>query len=174
MPSMPVVVVAVLIAFISVVAVLFAVSRRQYDPNRARARPGSEETSSDLPGGLAPLVASTISEASNLRPRNSSEAAAIASLRTALDLAVDGDFEAEVRSALDAIEGIESLHDVRRGVVGGASIDHLVVAPIGVAASGGLLVHQLVTASVGDLIRLAALLGTVAALWLVNAIAARR
>lgn len=137
MPSMLVIMVAVLIAFISVLVGALAAERRQFDTRgtgdrRNGSRSGSNGATAAVPGRLTPIMTKAIEDATRFLPRNSSEARAVAKLRSALKLAVDGDFEAEVRGAMDAIGGIATLHDVRKAVVGGASIDHLVVAPGGV------------------------------------------
>ena len=137
MSSTVVMVVAISIVIVSAMAAILAMSRRQYDETPpSTGRDGNERPpgSGGLrpPAGLAPVVVSTITEATRIKPRNSSEAASMTALRTALSLAVDGEFAVEVRSELDQIGGLEILHDVRKSGVGGAAVDHLVVAPIGV------------------------------------------
>ena len=53
-------------------------------------------------------------------------------LRAALRLAIGGEFDAEVRAAISQLSGVVAVHDMRRPIVGGQPIDHLVVAPAGV------------------------------------------
>ncbi|MCP3989326.1 MAG: NERD domain-containing protein [Actinomycetia bacterium] len=137
MPSTIVVVIAIGLAIPSALVAIVALTRRQYDPEATRTTsstddrpPGSGGRSS--PVELAPVIASCLDEATRFRARNSSEVAAVAAIRAALTLAVDGDFALEVNAVLDEIEGIEVLNDVREGEAGGAAIDHLVVAPMGV------------------------------------------
>lgn len=133
---MLVVVIAVLVAFISALAATLAAAQRQFEkakPERS-GRPGSDSAGlvDSVPGRLAPIISRSIEDATRFLPRNSSEARAVAELRSALRLAVDGDFGAEVRTRLDAVPGVKTLHDVRKAVIGGPSIDHLIVAPSGV------------------------------------------
>lgn len=137
MPSMLLVVIAVLIAFISALAAILAAAQRQFDTAKPGERSGRRGSGSvgvigTDPGRLAPIISRSIEDATRFLPRNSSEARAVSELRLALRLAVDGDFGAEVRVRLDAVPGVKTLHDVRKAVVGGPSIDHLIVAPSGV------------------------------------------
>ncbi len=137
MPSMVVAVLAIGLAILLALAVVAALTRRQYDLEA----PQTSSSTDDRPPGsggrpspteLAPLIAACLDDASRFRPRNSAEMGAVAAVRAALALAVDGDFAIEVDAVIDEVEGIEVLNDVREGEAGGAAIDHLVVTPKGV------------------------------------------
>ena len=98
----------------------------------ARVLATADRESVPEPGGLAHVAATAIAAATRLAPRNSAEARAVDSLRTAMAQALQGRFDTEVRAAIDAIDGIQAWHDIRRLAVGGLTIAHLAVAPRGV------------------------------------------
>jgi len=138
-----VVTIAVFLAVASVLTALVAISRRQYEggPAATSSRHDSRPPGAGglpAPVALVPVVAWCLEEAGRLKPRNSSEMAAISSLRAALALASDGEFSAEVHDALGQMEEIELLEDVHRSGVRGPAIDHLVVAPMGVVVIDSL------------------------------------
>jgi hypothetical protein len=94
-------------------------------------RPAIRFGPTDVPV-LSRLLASSVDRAAGARLRNSTEARAVLLLRAALRLAIGGEFDDEVRTAIDRIGGITALHDVRRPPSDALSIDHLVVGPSGV------------------------------------------
>ena len=137
MPSLVVVVIAIVLAISSVLVALIALSRRQYDS----AAPVDSGPSDERPPGsgglpspteLAPVLAACLDETTRVRARNSREEAAVAAVRDALHLAVDAAFALEINEILDGIEGIEVLNDVRQVGTAGTAINHLVAAPAGV------------------------------------------
>lgn len=98
----------------------------------ARVLATADRESLPEPGGLAHISATAIASATRLTPRNSAEARAVDSLRTAMAQALQGQFDTEVRAAIDAVEGIQVWHDIRRLAADGLTIAHLAVAPRGV------------------------------------------
>ncbi|MEZ5411139.1 MAG: hypothetical protein R2761_24125 [Acidimicrobiales bacterium] len=98
----------------------------------ARVLATADRESIPEPGGLAHVAATAVAAAARLAPRNSAEARAVESLRTAMAQALQGQFDTDVRAAIDAIDGIQVWHDIRRLAVGGLTIAHLAVAPRGV------------------------------------------
>jgi hypothetical protein len=137
MPSLLVVSIATSLAICSLLAALVVLSRRQ----DAASTDGTTSRTDDRPPGsggrpspteLPPVLAACLDEATRVRARNSREEAAVDAVRDALDLAVDAAFAVEMSELLQGIEGIEVLDDVRVVGTTGASINHLVVAPVGV------------------------------------------
>ncbi len=98
----------------------------------ARVLATADRESIPEPGGLAHVAATAIAAATRLTPRNSAEARAVDSLRAAMAEALQGQFDTEVRAAIDAVAGIQVWHDIRRLAAGGLTIAHLAVAPRGV------------------------------------------
>lgn len=98
----------------------------------ARVLATADRESTPEPGGLTHVTATAVAAATRLVPRNSAEARALDSLRAAMAQAVHGQFDTEVRAAIDAIDGIQVWHDIRRLAAGGLTIAHLAVAPRGV------------------------------------------
>ena len=98
----------------------------------ARVLATADRESIPEPGGLAHITATAIASATRLHPRNSAEAGAVDSLRAAMAQALQGQFDIEVRAAIDAIEGIQVWHDIRRLAADGLTIAHLAVAPRGI------------------------------------------
>ena len=84
------------------------------------------------PGGLSHIAATAIASATRLTPRNSAEMRAVETLRTAMAEALRGQFDTDVRVAIDAIDGIQVWHDIRRLSTDRLTIAHLAVAPRGV------------------------------------------
>ncbi len=98
----------------------------------ARVLATADRESLPEPGGLAHISATAIAAATRLTPRNSAEARAVDSLRAAMAQALQGQFDTEVRAAIDAVEGIQVWHDIRRLAADGLTIAHLAVAHRGV------------------------------------------
>lgn len=98
----------------------------------ARVLATADRESAPEPGGLAHISATAIAGATRLTPRNSAEARSMESLRAAMAHALQGQFDTEVRAAIDAVEGIQVWHDIRRLAADGLTIAHLAVAPRGV------------------------------------------
>jgi len=98
----------------------------------ARVLATADRESAPEPGGLTHVTATAVAAATRLTPRNSAEARSVESLRAAMAEALRGQFDTEVRAAIDAIEGIQVWHDIRRLAAGGLTIAHLAVAPRGV------------------------------------------
>lgn len=133
------IILAILLALIVGLGVVLVLSQRQFDqPEPALPEVVTTPFTGPPPlpppryasGGLSALVASTIEAAGRSKPRNSDEAQAVETLRSALQQAVAGDFRAEVALLLDDLPNVTVLHDV---VVGGpTTIAHLAVGARGV------------------------------------------
>lgn len=140
----------ILTALIAGLGALLVLAQRQYEPGQEddERRAGPPVSSDRGPvrtrdgaGGLSGLVASTIATATQSPPRNTAEADAVSALRSALARAIDGEFGAEVRAAIERLRAVESLHDVRPTIrtddplewlLRGPEIEHLAVAGRGV------------------------------------------
>jgi hypothetical protein len=107
----------------------------------ARARANADPGSLTMPGGLPHIVASAIEGTSRVKARNSTEGRVVETLRTALNLALAGQFDAEVRAVIEGTDGIQSWHDIRKLNNGGVIVAHLAVGP------GGVFVIDAVTRS---------------------------
>lgn len=148
MPSILVVLIAVSVALIAVAAAVVAAAERQYDsarPGRTLRPVEADPVAPRLGARLTLIVESCIEEATRVPLRNSAEARAVATLRSALQLAAEGEFHAEVRAVFDSMSSVAVLHDVSRAVVGGPTIDHLLVGPGGVTVVRSLVRTSKVT-----------------------------
>lgn len=126
---MIVVVLALLLVVVSVGAAVMAMSERQF-LQQVDPRPSADRRS-DVPDAstMPTTIAAGIEGATRVSPRNSSEARAVGAMRQAYELAVDGDFEREAQTAINRIDGVKALHDIRFVTEGGPVIDHVVVTP---------------------------------------------
>lgn len=148
MPSILVVLIAVSVALIAVAAAVVAAAERQYDSSRegTALRPvDADPVPGRLGARLTLVLESCIDDASRVPLRNSSEAGAVATMRSALQLATEGEFQAEVKAVFDSMSSVAVLHDVSRAVVGGPTIDHLLVGPGGVTVVRSLVRTSKVT-----------------------------